>query len=38
MPLNYGDDTTFEDEGMIGKIISANKVTHKELTTRIDEN
>ena len=38
MPLNYGDDTTHEDEGMIGKILSANRATHKELTARIDEN
>ena len=38
MPLNYGDDTTYEDEGMIGKILSANRATHKELTARIDEN
>ena len=42
LPVSYLDDANNEDEGMIGKILHASKMSHKEIKAeikaRFDEN
>ena len=38
MPLKKNDDTSNEEEGMIGKLLNVARINHQNVTDQIKEN